>query len=75
VIPDLAGAKREALRGLTQQLADYMGCCPHRRKGHMKCGTRRGRTLSSRRRFDPRASSSSAAGALRTGTRALASWA
>ena len=30
VMADLAGAKREALRGLTQQLAFYMGCCANR---------------------------------------------
>ena len=36
------------------RLADYMGCCPHRRAGHMRCGTRDGRTLSRRRRVDPR---------------------
>ena len=47
VMADLAGAKREALRGLTQQLAFYMGYCPHRRKGHVSGGTRDGRTLAS----------------------------
>jgi hypothetical protein len=36
-----------------RELADYMGYCPHRREGHMTCGTRDGRTLS-RRRLDPR---------------------
>ena len=36
------------------RLADYMGYCPHRREGHMRCGTRDGRTLSRRRRLDPR---------------------
>jgi hypothetical protein len=30
VMADLAGAKREARRGLTQQLAVYMGCCANR---------------------------------------------
>jgi hypothetical protein len=35
------------------------GLLPHRREGHMNCGTRDGRTLSRRRRLDPRASSSS----------------
>jgi hypothetical protein len=31
-----------------------MGYCPHRREGHMRCGTRDGGTLSRRRRLDPR---------------------
>jgi hypothetical protein len=31
-----------------------MGYCPYRREGHMRCGTRDGRTLSRRRRLDPR---------------------
>jgi hypothetical protein len=35
-------------------LPNYMGYCPHRREGHMRCGTRDGRTLSRRRRLDPR---------------------
>jgi quercetin dioxygenase-like cupin family protein len=56
---DLAGAKREALRGLTQQLAFYMGYCPHRRKGHVSGGTRDGRTLPRRTRLDRHACSSS----------------
>jgi hypothetical protein len=34
------------------RLAFYMGYCPHRRKGHVSCGTRDSRTLSRRRRFD-----------------------
>jgi hypothetical protein len=56
---DLAGAKREALRGLTQQLAFYMGYCPHRRKGHVSGGTRDSRTLPRRTRLDRHACSSS----------------
>ena len=31
------------------RLAFYMGYCPHRRTGHVSCGTRDGRTLSRRR--------------------------
>jgi hypothetical protein len=40
-------------------LAFYMGYCPHRRKGHVSCGTRDGRTLSRRRRLDRHACSPS----------------
>jgi hypothetical protein len=43
-------------------LADYMGCCADRRKGHVSCGTRGGRTLSTRRRPDRYGCSSSRAG-------------
>jgi hypothetical protein len=35
VMADLAGAKREARRGLTQQLAFYMGCCADRGEGRV----------------------------------------
>jgi hypothetical protein len=59
VMADLAGAKREALRGLTQQRAFYMGYCPHRRKGHVSGGTRDSRTLPRRTRLDRHACSSS----------------
>ena len=47
---------RDSIANLRRQcdLADYMGYCPHRREGHMRCGTRDGRTLSRRRRLDPR---------------------
>jgi hypothetical protein len=41
-----------------RELADYMGYCPHRRKDHVSCGTRDGRTLSRRRRLDRHARSS-----------------
>jgi hypothetical protein len=41
-----------------RDLAFYMGYCPHRRKGHVSCGTRDGRTLSRRRRLDRHACSS-----------------
>ena len=47
------------------RLAFSMGCCPHRRKGHMSCGTRDGRTLSRRRRLDRHACSSSRTGVWR----------
>jgi hypothetical protein len=80
-----AGAPWSAARR-PDRLAFYMGYCPHRRKGHVSCGTRDGRTLS-RSRTRPTyllvvagrrlagtgsdAGVSSAGGALRTGTRAL----
>jgi hypothetical protein len=53
-------------------LAFYMGYCPHRRKGHVSCGTRDGRTLSRRRRLDRHACSSSRTGVWRALDQTLA---
>ena len=49
-----SAARRRGRHDDLDRLADYMGYCPHRREGHMRCGTRDGRTLSRRRHLDPR---------------------
>ena len=50
----LASAARLRGRATTRSPCRLMGYCPHRREGHMRCGTRDGRALSRRRRLDPR---------------------
>jgi hypothetical protein len=49
-----------------------MGYCPHRRKGHVSCGTRDGRTLPRRTRLDRHACSSSRTGVWRALDQTLA---
>jgi hypothetical protein len=53
IVPQSAAGAPSSSARRPDRLADYMGYCPHRREGHMRCGPHDGRTLSRRRRLEP----------------------